>query len=987
MRVRPVRPVIQLVLAFVFTAAALSGLHAEQAKKVLTLADYGPWKRITATVLSDDGKWVSYTTSPNDGDDTLYVKAFDADTLYTINAGSGGGGRGGRGGGGGGAQFSADSKFAAYFVNPPESTGRGRAGGATSAPRGGSAPAGGGNGAAASAPQRRLEILNLATGEKYGLPGASGFQFSKDGTWIAVKMSGTPGDTSHRGTDLILRNLRTGANQNIGNVFQYDFDDSGRLLAYTVDAAGKMGNGVYVLTPGSGEVRTLDNAAAAYDGLAWRERSQSLLVMRGTTPSGKALQANTLLVWRDVRQPQPAKVEWDPSGDAAVPKDFVLSEFTAPRWGKDGARVFVGIKMQDDAAPGAGAANGRAGGGQNGGGSANATEAKANLDIWHWKDTELQSEQMLRVAQARRATFAGVLHLDDKKFVRLADDTIPSVTPTADERFAIGADRTPYQYDFTEGNPSRADYYAIDTRTGARTPLAKRVLRSMGTSPDGKWFLYVENQHVIAHNLDTGKKVTVDAGVKSFINTEDDHAAEKPIYGFAGWSKDGASVLMYDKYDLWALPLDPAAGPKARMLTSGAGAKEQIVLRLAGALNQDDEDLAPAAFDDAFQGSGRFGGAGPAGVDLSKPLSLSAYGDWTKKTGYFRIPAGGGEPARLIWEDKSIGGAQKAKDADRVVFTEQTFQEFPDLWVSDSSFTSPKKFSDANPQLADYAWGSKKLIDYTNSKGKKLQATLTLPAGYEPGKKYPMLVYIYEIMSNTHHSFSMPVYDDRPHMSAYASDGYLVLQPDIVYEIGKPGTSALDCVTAAVKKVIEMGYADPAHIGLQGHSWGGYESSFIVTQTNMFAAVVTGAPLTNLTSMYNILYKQNGAWNGGILETSQGRMGANVTPWNAPQLYESQSAVFNVTKIQTPFLIMQGTADGAVDWNQGLEYYTAARKAGKNVIFLSYPNEPHHLAIEANQKDFQVRMKQYFDHYLKGAPMTEWMKNGLPQTEKGAPIK
>jgi hypothetical protein len=158
MRVRPVRPVIQLVLAFVFTAAALSGLHAEQAKKVLTLADYGPWKRITATVLSDDGKWVSYTTSPNDGDDTLYVKAFDADTLYTINAGSGGGGRGGRGGGGGGAQFSADSKFAAYFVNPPESTGRGRAGGATSAPRGGNAPAGGGNGAAASAPQRRLEI-------------------------------------------------------------------------------------------------------------------------------------------------------------------------------------------------------------------------------------------------------------------------------------------------------------------------------------------------------------------------------------------------------------------------------------------------------------------------------------------------------------------------------------------------------------------------------------------------------------------------------------------------------------------------------------------------------------------------------------------------------------------------------------------------------------------------------------------------------------
>ena len=250
-----------------------------------------------------------------------------------------------------------------------------------------------------------------------------------------------------------------------------------------------------------------------------------------------------------------------------------------------------------------------------------------------------------------------------------------------------------------------------------------------------------------------------------------------------------------------------------------------------------------------------------------------------------------------------------------------------------------------------------------------------------------MLVYIYETLSNTHHQFSMPVYDDRPHMSAYASDGYLVLEPDIVYEIGHPGSSALDCVTAAVKKVIDLGYADPKHIGLQGHSWGGYESSYIVTQTNMFAAVVTGAPLTNLISMYGEIYKQSGAWNGGILETSQGRMGANVTPWNAKELYESESPVFSVTKIQTPFMILQGTADGAVDWDQGLEFYNAARRNGKQVIFLSYPDEPHHLAKPENQKDFQVRMKQFFDHYLKGTPQPEWMANGLPQVRKGEPIR
>ncbi|MBC8086352.1 MAG: S9 family peptidase, partial [Phycisphaerae bacterium] len=260
-------------------------------------------------------------------------------------------------------------------------------------------------------------------------------------------------------------------------------------------------------------------------------------------------------------------------------------------------------------------------------------------------------------------------------------------------------------------------------------------------------------------------------------------------------------------------------------------------------------------------------------------------------------------------------------------------------------------------------------------------------ANYEPGRKYPMLVYFYEKMSNTHNSFSMPAFDDRPQMSTYASDGYLILQPDVTYEIGKPGTSAVDCVIAAVKKVIDMGYADPKHIGLQGHSWSGYQSSFIVTQTNMFAAVVTGAPPTNLVSFYDQLYKQTGTVQQGIMEIGQVRMGENATPWNSHDLYESQSPLHHVTKIQTPFMILHGTADGAVDWVQGLEFFNAARRNGKQVILLSYPDEPHHLANKENQKDFQIRMNQYFDHYLKGEPMPKWMADGLPQTQKGAPIK
>ena len=952
-------------------------------KKVLTLADYGPWKRITSTAVSDDGKWMTYTVSPNDGDDTLAVKQLDGDTVHTIPIGSsaGGGRGGGRGGGGAGAtvQFSDDGHWIGYFVNPPSPpVGRGRAGagaagaggagqaGGAGGQRGGGrtgGPAAGGGGATGGA-VRHLELLDLTNGAKVDVPNAAGFQFSRGSQWIAVKMiasntaTAAPADaaaaTTGRGTDLVLRKLATGATQNIGNVGQYDFDEAGTWLAYTVDAENHLGNGVYAVNLATGDTRALDNSALTYDGLAWAAGSKSLVALRGEVPKGKTQRENALVLWSDAAQS--SATVWEPSTDSTFPKGYVLSEASAPRWARDGSRLFVGIKPQGDVV-------------------VEPTEPKANLDIWHWKDVELQSEQILRVAQARRATYASVFVVASKSFVRLTDSPLEAVTPTADGRLAIARDPGPYEQDFSEGQPSRADFYKVDTMTGARTPIAKHLLRTMGASTDSRWFLYLAGQQVTAVNLETGKATAI-GGAESarFINTDDDHAADKPVWGVAGWSKDGKAVLLNDKHDVWAVPLD---GGKPVEITGGVGAAQAVELRLT------------RVFSGGGGGGrgGRGGGAGAGaspdeGVDLAQPQTYTATGEWTKQSGFWRAGAGSTQPAPVIWLDKSVGGVEKAKNADRVIFTEQTFQEFPDYWVSDSNFTSPRKVTDANPQIADYAWGSRTLVDFTNSKGKRLQATLTLPAGYQPGKKYPMLVYIYETLSNTHHEFSMPVYDDRPHMSEYASSGYLVLEPDIVYEIGKPGSSAVDCVTAAVKKVIDLGYADPAHIGLQGHSWGGYESSFILTQTNMFAAVVTGAPLTDLISMYGEIYKQTGSWNGGILETSQGRMGANVSPWTARELYESQSPVFNVTKIQTPFLILQGTADGAVDWDQGLEFYQAARKNGKQVIFLSYPDEPHHLAKTPNQKDFQVRMKQFFDHYLVGAPEPDWMKNGLPQTEK-----
>ena len=920
---------------------------------------------------------MTYAYQPNDGDATLYVRDLDGSKSYITAAGAppqagGGGGGGGFGGGANNPVFSDDSRWVAYLVNPPGRTaGRGRPGGAgaPNAAGGGGTPATpdstrpgqAAQGGRQSATPRRFELMNLATGERFTAPNAASFQFSEGGKWLAVRANkAVSSDTSHDGTDLVLRELATGAMRNIGNVNAFAFDDTGRLFAYTVDAVDRLGNGIYLIDLASGQTRTLASAALDFDGLAWSDKGASLAVLRGERAKGSKQKDNVLLVWSDAGSPNARMVEYDPTKDAAFPKGMVVSEFAAPRWSNDGSRVFVELKEQEAEPP-------------------KSDEPQANVDVWHWKDADAQSVQMVRLTQDRRFTYPAAFSVATKKLTRLGDPEMRAVQQTPNGKWAVGRLDAPYRLEVSWGG-TKADQYRINTETGERTLIEKAVTRTMGISRDSKWFLYLKDKHVFAYNLETGQKKDLDDGEKiSWLDAADDHPYEIPTYGVAGWSKDGRSVILNHRYDLWQLPLD---GSKAVNLTQGAGEAGRIRFRLV-------------RFDRtgrAGRGGGRGGGIfgqpvqDDEGIDLTKPIVLSAYGDWTKKSGYYQLVVGKA-PTPLIYADKQIGQVEKAEKADRVVFTEQTFSEFPDYWVSTTAFASPKKVTDANPQLAEYAWGSKVLVDYTNSKGQKLQGTLTLPANYEPGKKYPMVVYFYELMSNTHHQFSMPVYDDRPHMSTYTSNGYLVLQPDVVYEIGKPGSSALDCVTSAVKKVIELGYADPKHIGLQGHSWGGYQSSFIVTQTDLFAAVVTGAPPTNLVSFYDELYKSTGTVQQGIMELGQVRMGVNVTPWNAHELYESQSPIHHVTNIKTPFLILQGTADGAVDWVQGLEFFNAARRNGKEVIFLSYPDEPHHLAKKENQKDFQIRMKQFFDHYLMDKPAPKWMTDGVPQVRKGGPIE
>ena len=888
-----------LLIIFLLTGSSL----AAQDKKVLTVDDYERWNTISSVVLSPNGEWMSYGYSPLDGDGKLFLRHLDGDTIHEIEVGSS-------------PRFSHDGRWAAYLVSPGEEE--------TEKLRKANKPI-----------VRTLELIELATGEKTSFKNASSANFSKTSSHLAIRVANGGSGSSHKGSDLLLVSLSDATVRNIGNVHQFAFNDSGKLLAFTVDAAEQHGNGLYLADPSAQSIRQLDSDSAEYTQLTWDEDGHRIAVLKGKDAEDKERKVNHLVTIANAGQGGETKSIYGPDTDQSFPEGLVISELGRLSFSEDGTMVMLGLKYQVDKPE-----------------KNQKDDERPNVDVWHWNDDRVQSVQIRRAERDKRATMSAVVHLDGGRLVQLSNDTRKRVNIVGKGAWGICVDDEKYRREITWGG-RRADYFRVDLNTGEQQPITQALGRPMGFSPDGNWFVFLKGGEVWSHHMATGKTSNLSKNTPvNFVNVDDDHPFELPAYGVAGWSADGKSVVLNHKYDLWSVPLDGSPG---RNLTGGVGTDQDIRFRYV--------NLDPEA----------------ETIDLGQPILLSAYGEWTKKSGYYLLKPDQ-TPQPLIFEDRSIGRPIKAENSDRVVMTMQTFEDYPNYWATNTSFESPKQITDANPQQDEYAWGKRVLIDYTNSDNVRLQATLTLPADYEPGKKYPMLVYFYEKMSQRHHSYSSPRFDDRPHMCTYASDGYLVLMPDVVYKTGRPGSSAVDCVTSAVQQVIDEGYADPDHVVLQGHSWGGYQSSYILTQTDMFAAVVTGAPVTNLVSFYGELYKSSGTVQQGITEKGQVRMG--TTPWENMELYHSQSPLHNVQNISTPFIILHGTDDGAVDWHQGLEYYNAARRNGKEVILLSYPGEGHHLTNRANQIDFQIRMKQFFDHYAKGTEAPSWMVDGVPHLEK-----
>ena len=917
----------------VFFFIAASALPAQTAKKAMTIDDYAKWRSIESTKISTDGKYVAYTlrySNALDAKPLLNVLNLDSNKNDTIpNAVQ--------------PSFSDDARWVAYFVELPYDDAKKLKDGNKPVPR-------------------KVQLLDLQNGTKRTWEDISSFTFANGSGHILLKRRQQDTKAKHKGVDVIIHNLKVGTDQFLGTVSEASFNRKGELLAYAVDAAEKDANGLFVIDLRNGRTIALDDDNRIFTRVTWNEEGTAVAALKAVEVEKKSERSSILVAFPDVYTiltplAKASAVLFDPERLATFPKDYVVSDKRELLWSADNKRVFIGTRPQG-AAPDTT--------------KKKSTDEVADVDVWGTKDVRIQSVQMARADQERNFTYRQAYDVTTGRYIQLADSTLRDLQTTVDGVWAIGRDERAYIHDHKR---PAADLYRVNTATGERTLMLKGQILSnnsqhtFGTSPDGRHFLYWNDNryHVYDLNAGTSKPLSNDI---SFINQEFDYPGPRPSYGFAGWTADGKGVVVNDKYDLVYLPFD---GGPAKNLTNGIGAKNEIRFRVVN----------PGPFD----GMGPRERARAEAIDLKKPILLTAFGQWTKKMGMYELR--NGSLKQLVYDDAFYSALIKAENADRYVFERETFSEFPDLRVTNGTFVDAKKITNANPHQSEYLWGRRVLFDYTNSKGVRLQGILAIPDDYKQGEKRPMIVTFYEKNSQNLHRHNTPSFLGS--MGSIPADaitrGYLTMMPDVHFNTRTSHADMLEAVEIATKKVIEMGYADPKRIGVHGHSYGGEGAAYISTQSKLFAAVGMGAGVTDLTSdflqpwgwTYDIKGR-DGSNAFGYYMYGQGRKGTTI--WEDPELFRQESAITHAPKVSQPVLIMHGTADPTVSFSEGLNYYNALRFFEKPAWLLAYPGEGHGLRGLANRRDLTIRYNQFFDHYLKGAPAPRWMTEGVPYLDK-----
>ncbi|TRZ45154.1 alpha/beta hydrolase family protein [Robertkochia solimangrovi] len=916
------------------------GISSYAQKRALTPDDFDSWKSIGGVKMSENGRYAVYQYDPAMGDGVLIIKDLKTSFQDTIPRGTN-------------ANFSANSNFVTFDIEVPLEIRRREETKKTSGKK---------------KEKDSLGIYVLSSHKLKKYPKNYGYSMPEEGAeWLAFKtIVSTPeeqvkdtlvkdtvaatdkGDKKEKkpkmklDTLVVVMNPLSGDSISFDKIKQYTWAKKSDKLLLTTEKKDSVGtrSAMIWFDAGTKKHDTIYNEEGWLKGVSFEDNGNYFAFLK-TTDTTKIKKYELFL-----GNPSGAVKGVADTRIDGLPTGWTVSENSRLYFSENGKRLFFGTSELETEHEKDTLLN----------------NERERLDIWSWTDLELQPMQKLNLSRDKRKTYLAVLNIPQMQAIQLSDTLVPdvSVLEKGDMTYALGSDDTPYKRAQSWNGLWIRDFYLIDMNSGERR-LLKQGQGSINVGPAQKYAVYYNREDSIYYSLDLATRkelpLTKNLPVK-FYDELNDTPSEPYAYGVTGWAENDRYIFIYDRYDIWKL--DPTMKEKPVRVT--ADGRENHMEYRYQQLDRDEKF-----------------------IDMNGKVLVRMFNEDTKQAGiaYANFKRSR-HPQTIMKGDYSLRLAAKADNSDALLYTKESFKEYPELYATDSRFKAPVKISNGGSQMAAYKWGNVKLVSWTSYDGVPLQGILYMPENMEIGKRYPMVSYFYERSSDNLNRFVTPAPSrSTVNKTFYVSNDYLIFVPDIVYKDGYPGKSAYNCIVSGVEAMVDQfPFVDTERVALQGQSWGGYQTAFLITQTDRFAAAMAGAPVSNMTSAYGGIRWGTGMSRMFQYEHTQSRIGGTL--WEKPELYIENSPLFYADKINTPLLMMHNDEDGAVPWYQGIEYFVALRRLNKPVWMLSYNGEPHNLEGRSwgNRKDLSIRMMQFFDHYLKDKPEPKWMKKGRPALTK-----
>ncbi|WP_286753858.1 MULTISPECIES: S9 family peptidase [Sphingobacterium] len=927
-----------ICIPFCFLAAFAA--HAQ--KKPLDHTVYDSWQSVSSPYISKSGKFILFQVVPQEGDNQLFLKTKENKEIIQIPRGYNG-------------KLTDTENHLLSLVKAPFALTR---------------EAKIKKKKAEDLPKDSLAIYNVTTSslvkfaqvKSYKIADQNNnfvsFLFDKEINEKPDSKTATDATQAKKGSDkkkktvatLALYDLNSGDSVQFSSVDQYEWNKNGSKIVFSKKTDSKDSlskeSGVYLYEIATKKLKKISNGKGNYKNFKFDESGNQLAYL-GDLSNEKALLKNYNLYYYangiDTAQYLATKTS------NGIPKDWAVSGDGDIRFSKNGEKLFFGIapipRVRDTTL---------------------VDFEHAKVDVWNWQDDYLQPMQLVNLKKDLARNFLAVTYPKyNRNIIPLTDQTFNStaLTPDGNEEYILA--RTDFGKRIAsqwEGS-TRDDIYLVSTKTGNKELILSNFSGNAILSPDAKYIVYFDQDKGSwnSYQVSSKKKIVLNDGIPaSFADEENDMPTAAQGYGMAAWSPDFKGIYVNSRYDIWYFNLD---GSNKSILTNGYGAASQTTFRYLPLKREEDREQATT-------------------LDYKKGGFLTSFDNKTKESGFYQFKGQHSDPKSLLVEAKTFRNISSSADQQTILYSKEDYMNSPNIYTNTIKFKDELQLSNINQQQANYNWGTAELVHWTTPEGNQAEGILYKPENFDPAKKYPIIAYFYEKLSDGLYTYQPPApTPSRLNIPYFVSNEYLVFAPNISYKTGHPGKSAEEYINSGMRYLAQNAWVDSTKMGIQGQSWGGYQVAHLITRTNMYAAAWTGAPVVNMTSAYGGIRWQSGMSRQFQYEHTQSRIGKTL--WEAPELYIENSPLFHLDKVKTPVVIMANDNDGAVPWYQGIEMFTALRRLNKPVWMLNYNGDEHNLILRQNRKDIQIREQQFFDHFLKGAPAPAWMKKGVPATEKG----